>query len=63
MRIFFPKGTDFRFVSQKEVDSAVKLINGKPRKILGYRTALEVALAAGIIKNIKNESVLIEGGI
>jgi len=63
IRIFFPKGTDFRFVSQKEVDLAIKLINEKPRKILGYRTALEVALAAGIIKNIKNESVLIEGGI
>lgn len=63
LRIFFPKGTDFRFVSQKEVDRAVKLINEKPRKILGYRTAFEVALAAGIIRSIKNESVLIQGGI
>lgn len=63
IRVFFPKGTDFRFVSQKEVDLAVRLINEKPRKLLGYRTALEVALAAGIIKNIKSESVLIEGGI
>ena len=60
MRRFFPKGTDFRFIAQKEVDLAVNLINEKPRKILGYRTALEVATAAGIIKN---ESVLIEGGI
>ena len=60
IRRFFPKGTDFRFVTQKEVDHAIKLINEKPRKILGYRTALEVATAAGIIKN---ESVLIQGGI
>ena len=60
IRRFFPKGTDFRFISQKQVDLAIKLINEKPRKILGYRTALEVARAAGIIKN---ESVLIEGGI
>jgi len=63
IRIFFPKGTDFRFVTQKEVDQAVDTINEKPRKILGYRTAYEVALAAGIIKNIKSESVLILPGI
>jgi len=63
LRKFFPKGTDFRFVKQKEVDYAVKLINEKPRKILGYRSALEVAERAGIIKNIKSESVLIQGGI
>lgn len=63
IRRFFPKGTDFRFVTQKEVNCAVKLINEKPRKILGYRTALEVAMAAGIIRNSKSESVLIQGGI
>ena len=62
-RIFFPKGTDFRFVSQTEVDRAVQTINEKPRKILGYRTAFEVASAAGIITSIKSESVLIQGGI
>jgi IS30 family transposase len=63
IRIFFPKGTDFRFVTQKEVDYAVKLINEKPRRILGYRTAYEVALTAGIITSINSESVLIQGGI
>lgn len=61
IRGFFPKGTDFREVSQDEVDQAVKLINEKPRKILGYRSALEVAEEAGIIRNIKSESVLILG--
>lgn len=60
IRRFFPKGTDFRLVTQEEVDWATKLINEKPRRILGYRTALETALAAGIIKS---ESVLIQGGI
>lgn len=49
IRRFFPKGTDFRFVKQEEVDYAIKLINEKPRKILGYRSALEVAERAGII--------------
>ena len=63
IRVFFPKGTDFRFVTQEEVDSAIKLINQKPRKILGYRSALEVAKKAGIIKSINSESVLIQGGI
>jgi len=63
IRVFFPKGTDFRFITQTEVDYAVKLINEKPRKILKYKTALEVAGAAGIITSIKSESVLIQGGI
>jgi transposase, IS30 family len=58
LRRYFPKGTDFRTVSQKEVDHAVALINNKPRKVLGYRSALEVATRAGIIKST---SVLIEG--
>lgn len=54
LRSFFPKGTNFRLVTQKEIDDAVKLINEKPRKILGYRSALEVAEKAGIIKSIKS---------
>lgn len=54
IRIFFPKGTDFRFVTQEEVDEAVRLINEKPRRILGFRTAYEVALAAGIITSINS---------
>ncbi len=63
LRGFFPKGIDFRKVAQAEIDRAVDLINEKPRKILGYRTAFEVARAAGIITSIKSKSVLIQGGI
>lgn len=63
IRRFFPKGTDFRCVTQEAVNHAVTLINEKPRRILGYRTAFEVAHAAGIINNIKSESVLILPGI
>jgi IS30 family transposase len=63
LRRFFPKGTDFRFVTQEEVAQAVCMINEKPRRILGYRTAFEVALAAGIITDIKSGGVLIQGGI
>ncbi len=58
IRRYFPKGTDFRTVTQKEVDRVVSIINNKPRKILGYRSALEIALKAGIIKNT---SILIGG--
>lgn len=49
LRRYFPKGTDFRGVSQEEVDRAVQLINEKPRKILGYRSALEVAVEHGVL--------------
>lgn len=64
LRRFFPKGTNFREVTQKQVDRAVFLINNKPRKILGYKTATEVAAACGIFKNINQTncpSVLIGG--
>lgn len=58
LRVFFPKGTDFSTVTQKQIDDACRIINEKPRKILGYRSAWEVATNAKIIKNT---SVLIEG--
>lgn len=58
IRRYFPKGTDFSKVSQAQIDHVVSIINNKPRKILGYRSALEVARKAGIINNT---SVLIEG--
>ena len=58
IRRFFPKGTNFGAVSQENIDRVVSIINRKPRKILGYRTALEVAGASGIIKK---QGVLIEG--
>lgn len=49
IRRYFPKGTNFRKIKQKEVDRIIEIINKKPRKILGYRTALEVASAGGVI--------------
>lgn len=61
IRRYFPKGTNFRTVSQRAVDRAVALINNKPRKILGYRTALEVSSACGMMKSIKTSAVLIRG--
>lgn len=56
IRRYFPKGTNFRLVSQKQVDQVIDLINNKPRKILGYKTALEVARVNGIIKTLTGVS-------
>lgn len=58
IRRYVPKGMDLGTISQEYLDQIVFIINQKPRKILKYRTALEVATAAGIIQE---PSVLIEG--
>lgn len=42
LRRFFPKGTDFSKVSQKEIDYAVNWLNNCPRRSLNYRTPKEV---------------------
>jgi IS30 family transposase len=39
---YFPKGTDFRLVSEKEVALVVKKLNNRPRKCLNYQTPREV---------------------
>jgi transposase, IS30 family len=51
LRRYFPKGTDFSTVTQAQVDRACAIINNKPRRILGYRSALEIAREANLIKN------------
>lgn len=48
IRRYVPKGTDLATVSQAYLDEIIAVINGKPRRSLGYRTALEVATAGGI---------------
>jgi transposase, IS30 family len=42
LRRYFPKGTDFRTITQRQLDAAVEEINNRPRKKLGYRTPNEV---------------------
>ena len=36
LRVFFPKWTDFSKVSEEDIQEAIKIINRKPRKSLGY---------------------------
>lgn len=42
LRFFFPKGFDFRTITQDDVDRVVELINNRPRKCLGWHTPTEV---------------------
>jgi len=49
LRRYFPKGTDFATVSQTDVVDALTRINNKPRKILGYKSSLQVASEKGLI--------------
>ena len=42
LRRFFPKGTDFNTVTDRQLQAAVYMINNRPRKILNYRTPAEV---------------------
>lgn len=37
IRQYFPKGTDFRMVSTKEIKRAQRQLNGRPRAAIGYR--------------------------
>lgn len=55
IRRYFPKGTDFSKIKPEQLTYVIDLINKKPRKILGYRTATEVAIEHGIINCIKSE--------
>lgn len=41
IRQFFPKGTNFKQVSRQQIKKVQHLLNGRPRKTLGYRTPYE----------------------
>ena len=62
LRRYFPKGMDLSLVSQKNLKRAVSIINRKPRRSLGFRSAEEVAREHGILKgNELMSGVRIEG--
>ena len=42
VRFFFPKGFDFRTISQELVDIVSDLINNRPKKCLDWKTPAEV---------------------
>ena len=49
VRRYFPKGTDFGKVTNKQVARVESIINNRPRKCLGYKTPLEVASASVVL--------------
>jgi IS30 family transposase len=49
IRRYIPKGTNISKVSNEYIKKIVEIINKKPRKILGYRSALDVARANGVL--------------
>ena len=42
LRFWFPKGFDFRNISQSDVDRVVDLINSRPRACLNYRSPKQI---------------------
>jgi Transposase and inactivated derivatives, IS30 family len=42
IRQFFPKKTNFNEVTDREVNAVQKLLNNRPRKVLGYQTPTEI---------------------
>lgn len=42
LRMFLPKGTDFRYVSDTKLAQIESMLNNRPRKCLNYRTPAEV---------------------
>lgn len=42
LRFFYPKGFDFRTLSDEELQQTVDLLNNRPRKCLGWKTPAEV---------------------
>ena len=49
-RRFIRKGTDLRTISEEQLQGYPRILNGKYRKSLGYRSAYEAALERGIIQ-------------
>jgi len=53
IRRYIPKGSDISKISDRFLQRIIEKINKKPRKILGYKSALEVAMAGGVL--LKNK--------
>ena len=42
IRRYFPKKTDFNYITQQQLNEVQYLLNNKPRKVLGYKTPKQV---------------------
>jgi IS30 family transposase len=50
IRHYLPKGTDLATVSPQRLGRIISIINNKPRKILGYKSALQVMSENGLLR-------------
>lgn len=48
IRQYFPKDRDFTTITQQEIDIAMKRLNNRPRKRLGYQTPNQVFFKSGV---------------
>ena len=48
IRQYFPKGMDFTTITQQEINYAMKRLNNRPRKRLGYLTPAQVFFKSGV---------------
>ena len=51
LRRYYPKGTNFANTTQADVDYATAVINNKPRRCLGYKSAVQYAREKGLLLN------------
>lgn len=56
-RWFMKKGTDFATISEEQLQKYILILNNKHRKSLDYKSAYEVALEHGIIKQNINQII------
>jgi IS30 family transposase len=65
IRRYLPKGTDMATVSPQRLRSIIARINNKPRKILGYKSALQVMCEQGLLRknglSVNNAKVALGG--
>lgn len=57
LRQYFPKGCDLNAFDQATVEAVCDRLNRKPRKILGYKSALQLAEEKGVIHRETDRSV------
>jgi IS30 family transposase len=50
IRHYLPKGMDLATVSPQKLASIIAILNNKPRKILGYKSALQVMRENGLLR-------------
>lgn len=61
IRNFIPKGSDVNDYPEEYVKMVITILNNKPRKSLGYKTAYEVMREKNLFKNINSENYALEG--